>query len=127
MSEGYLLDAESIQLLRQDHEFLASIVQSQAGRRHINHAGGGGGGSAMGRLTSAITPADDSLTGTTFTFRKFIVDDGTTKPKTLKEDTDDTDGVNRSTLLTANVDGFVIVSKIHGEWIPVYCEDICPA
>ena len=123
--DGYLLDEASILQLRADHEELWAEVHSPAGRRHINHAGGGPAGDIMGRLTTAITPADNSRTGSKFKFRKFVVDDGATDPKTLKEETDDTDGVNRSTLLTASVDGFVIVSRIHGEWVPVWAEDPC--
>jgi len=123
--DGFLLDEESILQLRRDHEELWSQVHSPNRRRHINHAGGGGGGSAVGRATSAITPADDSLAGTSFTFRKFVVDDSATTPKTLKEEEDDSDGVNRFKHLSAGVDAIVMVVKIHGEWTVVSCEDAC--
>mgnify|MGYP000370249946 CR=1 FL=1 len=88
--------------------------------------GGGGGASAVGRATSAITPADDSLAGTSFTFRRFVVDDSDSKPKTLKEEDDDSDGVNRFKHLSAGVDAIVIVHQINGEWTVSAAEDVCP-
>ena len=88
---------------------------------------GGGGGAAIGELTSAITPASNSMTGaTTFTFKKYIIENGSTKPKLLKEDSKDTDGVNRSTRLSADTGGLVIVNKINGEWVAIRAEDKCP-
>ena len=100
-------------------------VTPQRGR-YPNAGASGGGGSAVGRATSAITPADDSLVGTAFTFRRFIVDDGATSPKKLKEDDKDSDGVNRYKHLSAGVDSLVFVTKINGEWTLISAEDVCP-
>ena len=91
---------------------------------------------AQGRLTSALTPCDNALTGaTTFTFARYVTDssiDPQTDPVTMMEETSgdppeavETDGVNRSKLEAA-VDGHVVCVKINGEWVPVLCFDICP-
>lgn len=137
-SDGYLLDEASIRQLRADHEELWSQVHSPLRRRHINHQGGGGGGGAVeGRLLTAITPASNSLSGaTTFTFAKYVkdADNPQTTPATLKEELisgstttpNPTTGVNRSTQLSAGVDGYVVCVKVNGEWRPVWCEDVCP-
>ena len=89
----------------------------------------GGGERAEGRLVSPITPASDSLNGaTTFRFRRFRSDkdvDPQTDPATLKEESKDTNGVNRSTKLSANEGGYVVCVKTNGEWRPVWCEDEC--
>ena len=91
---------------------------------------------AQGRLTSALTPCDNALTGaTTFTFARYVTDssiDPQTDPVTMMEETSgeppeavETDGVNRSKLEAA-VDGHVVCVKINGEWVPVLAFDICP-
>lgn len=97
----------------------------------------GGQTAAQGRLTSALTPCDNALTGaTTFTFARYVTDgsiDPQTDPVTMMEEVDDadppviveTDGVNRSKLEAA-VDGHVVCVKISGEWVPVLAFDICP-
>ena len=96
----------------------------------------GGQTAAQGRLTSALTPCDNALTGaTTFTFARYVTDssiDPQTDPVTMTEETSgdppeavETDGVNRSKLEAA-VDGHVVCVKINGEWVPVLAFDICP-
>ena len=96
----------------------------------------GGQTAAQGRLTSALTPCDNALTGaTTFTFARYVTDgsiDPQTDPVTMMEETSgdppeavETDGVNRSKLEAA-VDGHVVCVKINGEWVPVLAFDICP-
>jgi len=91
---------------------------------------------AQGRLTSALAPCDNALTGaTTFTFARYVTDgsiDPQTDPVTMTEETSgdppeavETEGVNRSKLEAA-VDGHVVCVKINGEWVPVLCFDICP-
>lgn len=46
----------------------------------------GGGNFVEGRLTTAMTPASNSLTGaTTFKFKRFVVLDGSVTPKILQE------------------------------------------
>ena len=106
------------------------------GRRTRRVIGGGGGSAAQGRLTSALTPCDNALTGaTTFTFARYVTDssiDPQTDPVTMMEEVDDadppviveTDGVNRSKLEAA-VDGHVVCVKINGEWVPVLVTDVC--
>ena len=106
------------------------------GRRTRRVIGGGAGSAAQGRLTSALTPCDNALTGaTTFTFARYVTDseiDPQTDPVTMTEETSgeppeavETDGVNRSKLEAA-VDGHVVCVKINGEWVPVLAFDICP-
>ena len=106
------------------------------GRRTRRVIGGGAGSAAQGRLTSALTPCDNALTGaTTFTFARYVTDssiDPQTDPVTMMEETSgdppeavETDGVNRSKLEAA-VDGHVVCVKINGEWVPVLAFDICP-
>jgi len=96
----------------------------------------GGQTAAQGRLTSALTPCDNALTGaTTFTFARYVTDsdiDPQTDPVTMMEEVSgdppeavETEGVNRSKLEAA-VDGHVVCVKINGEWVPVLCFDICP-
>ena len=96
----------------------------------------GGQTAAQGRLTSALTPCDNALTGaTTFTFARYVTDssiDPQTDPVTMMEEMSgdppesvETDGVNRSKLEAA-VDGHVVCVKINGEWVPVLAFDICP-
>lgn len=96
----------------------------------------GGQTAAQGRLTSALSPCDNALTGaTTFTFARYVTDgsiDPQTDPVTMTEETSgdppeavETDGVNRSKLEAA-VDGHVVCVKINGEWVPVLAFDICP-
>lgn len=96
----------------------------------------GGQTAAQGRLTSALTPCDNALTGaTTFTFARYVTDgsiDPQTDPVTMTEEMSgdppeavETDGVNRSKLEAA-VDGHVVCVKISGEWVPVLAFDICP-
>ena len=96
----------------------------------------GGQTAAQGRLTSALTPCDNALTGaTTFTFARYVTDsdiDPQTDPVTMTEEMSgdppeavETDGVNRSKLEAA-VDGHVVCVKINGEWVPVLAFDICP-
>jgi hypothetical protein len=96
----------------------------------------GGQTAAQGRLTSALTPCDNALTGaTTFTFARYVTDssiDPQTDPVTMMEEMRgdppeavETDGVNRSKLEAA-VDGHVVCVKINGEWVPVLAFDICP-
>lgn len=96
----------------------------------------GGQTAAQGRLTSALSPCDNALTGaTTFTFARYVTDssiDPQTDPVTMMEETSgeppeavETDGVNRSKLEAA-VDGHVVCVKINGEWVPVLAFDICP-
>lgn len=91
---------------------------------------------AQGRLTSALTPCDNALTGATaFTFARYVTDgsiDPQTDPVTMMEEVDDadppviveTDGVNRSKLEAA-VDGHVVCVKINGEWVAVLAFDVC--
>ena len=87
---------------------------------------GGGGNFIEGRLTSGITPASNELTGAnTFTFRRFIVLDGTVTPKILQEADEDEVGVNRDTTLSANVDAYVHLKKLQGEWRPSPVSDKC--
>ena len=106
------------------------------GRRTRRVIGGGAGSAAQGRLTSALTPCDNALTGaTTFTFARYVTDsdiDPQTDPVTMMEEMSgdppeavETDGVNRSKLEAA-VDGHVVCVKINGEWVPVLAFDICP-
>ena len=96
----------------------------------------GGQTAAQGRLTSALSPCDNALTGaTTFTFARYVTDsdiDPQTDPVTMMEEMSgdppeavETDGVNRSKLEAA-VDGHVVCVKINGEWVPVLAFDICP-
>ena len=96
----------------------------------------GGQTAAQGRLTSALAPCDNALTGaTTFTFARYVTDssiDPQTDPVTMMEEMSgdppeavETDGVNRSKLEAA-VDGHVVCVKINGEWVPVLAFDICP-
>ena len=96
----------------------------------------GGQTAAQGRLTSALSPCDNALTGaTTFTFARYVTDssiDPQTDPVTMTEETSgdppeavETEGVNRSKLEAA-VDGHVVCVKINGEWVPVLAFDICP-
>ena len=96
----------------------------------------GGQTAAQGRLTSALSPCDNALTGaTTFTFARYVTDsdiDPQTDPVTMMEEVSgdppeavETDGVNRSKLEAA-VDGHVVCVKINGEWVPVLAFDICP-
>jgi hypothetical protein len=105
------------------------------GRRTRRVIGGGAGSAAQGRLTSALTPCDNALTGaTTFTFARYVTDssiDPQTDPVTMMEETSgeppeavETDGVNRSKLEAA-VDGHVVCVKINGEWVPVLVFDQC--
>jgi hypothetical protein len=95
----------------------------------------GGQTAAQGRLTSALTPCDNALTGATkFTFARYVTDssiDPQTDPVTMMEETSgeppeavETDGVNRSKLEAA-VDGHVVCVKINGEWVPVLVFDQC--
>ena len=87
---------------------------------------GGGGNFIEGRLTSAMTPASNSLTGaTTFTFRRFVVLDGSVTPKILEERDEDETGVNRDTTLSADVDAYCHFKRIQGEWRPSPVSDIC--
>ena len=96
----------------------------------------GGQTAAQVRLTSALSPCDNALTGaTTFTFARYVTDsdiDPQTDPVTMMEEASgdppeavETDGVNRSKLEAA-VDGHVVCVKIKGEWVPVLAFDICP-
>ena len=96
----------------------------------------GGQTAAQGRLTSALTPCNNALTGaTTFTFARYVTDseiDPQTDPVTMREETSgeppeavETDGVNRSKLEAA-VDGHVVCVKINGEWVAVLAFDVCP-
>ena len=105
------------------------------GRRTRRVIGGGAGSAAQGRLTSALAPCDNALTGaTTFTFARYVTDssiDPQTDPVTMMEETSgeppeavETDGVNRSKLEAA-VDGHVVCVKINGEWVPVLAFDQC--
>lgn len=74
LGEGYTLDAASIHQLRQDHDLLMGMVGGPAGRRYISRSVGGSGG-AQGRLTSALLPCDNSLTGAKqFTFVRYVID-----------------------------------------------------
>lgn len=96
----------------------------------------GGQTAAQGRLTSALTPCDNALTGATkFTFARYVTDssiDPQTDPVTMMEEVDDadppviveTDGVNRSPL-EASAGGHVVCVKINGEWVPVLVFDQC--
>ncbi len=87
----------------------------------------GGGNFVEGRLTTAMTPASNSLTGaTTFKFKRFVVLDGSVTPKILKEkEGEDETGVNRDTTLAAGVDAYVHLKKINGEWRPSPVSDVC--
>jgi len=101
-------------------------VTPSRGRYPNAGASGGGGNFIEGRLTSAISPASNSLTGaTTFTFRRFTVLDGSVEPKILQEEPDDETGVNRDTTLEADVDAYVHCKKINGEWRPSPVSDVC--
>lgn len=87
---------------------------------------GGGGNFIEGRLTSAMTPASNSLTGaTTFTFRRYVVLDGSVTPKILEERDEDETGVNRDTTLSADVDAYIHCKRIQGEWRPSPVSDVC--
>ena len=96
----------------------------------------GGNEALIGRLITAISPASNSLTGATeFKVALWVPDpdiDPQTVPKTLMEEVDDdfvlieTYCVNRSTKLSANSGGMVILNRINGELIPCWVEDICP-
>jgi len=89
-------------------------------------SGSSGGNFIEGRLTSAMSPASNSLTGaTTFTFRRFTVLDGSVEPKILREEPDDETGVNRDTTLEADVDAYIHCKKINGEWRPSPVSDVC--
>jgi hypothetical protein len=140
LDEGFSLDRDSIHQLRDDHNLLSSMVRSAGGRRAVlypSNSGPAQAGAAQGRLTSALTPCDNALTGaTTFTFARYVTDseiDPQTDPVTMMEEVDDadppviveTDGVNRSKLEAA-VDGHVVCVKINGEWVPVLVFDVCP-
>ena len=139
LDDGYSLSEDSIKQLRDDHNLLSSMVRSAGGRRTVLHPSNSGpaqAGAAQGRLTSALTPCDNALTGaTTFTFARYVTDssiDPQTDPVTMTEETSgdppeavETDGVNRSKLEAA-VDGHVVCVKINGEWVPVLAFDICP-
>lgn len=107
----------------------AGKIDTEKKRILVMQMSGGGGSAAEGRLLTAITPATDSLDGATrFTFRRFKTDktiDPQTDPVTLVEDSQDTDGINRSTKLSANEGGYVVCVKTNGEWRPVWCEDEC--
>ena len=138
LDEGFSLDRDSISQLRDDHNLLSSMVRSAGGRRTVLHPSNSGpaqAGAAQGRLTSALSPCDNALTGaTTFTFARYVTDgsiDPQTDPVTMMEEMSgdppeavETDGVNRSKLEAA-VDGHVVCVKINGEWVPVLVTDVC--
>jgi hypothetical protein len=79
---------------------------------------------AEGRLTTAITAATDGrVEATSFTFRQWSSGDG--EGGELTESDTDTTGYNRSNVLVASVDSFVVCIRVNGEWRPVYTEEIC--
>ena len=92
-------------------------------RRKYPVGGGGGMQVVEGRLTSAITPADNSRTDpTTFTFRKWT---GDGEGELDEADSDET-GYNRSTQLSVGSGGYVVCAKINGTWRPIAWDESCP-
>ena len=85
-------------------------------------AGSGDSGLAEGRLTTALDPATNSLTGgSTFSFRQYIDSGSDEIPKVLINDMT-LDGVNRSTTLEADAGVYIICGKINGEWRPIWVD-----
>lgn len=135
--DGFLLTGESIQRLRADHDLLASMVRSSAGRRTVLYPSSAGHEptGAIGRATTAVPAASSNLIGAGFKFVRFVLDDSIdpqTVPPTFKEEVDEdgeiieTDGANYSTKLTGNVDAFVQFKRVNGVWVVDYLEDVCP-
>lgn len=87
---------------------------------------GGGALIVRGRATSIVPAAGSPLTGTTFTFRKLIMDDPSITPKKLKEEPIDTPAVNRWTLVSGGVDSLVLCGFFYGAWELIEIQQVCP-
>lgn len=87
----------------------------------------GGSTVLLGRATSQIIAASNSLTGaTTFQYKEWITLDGTTTPHTEQEAEDASLGINRFTQLSAPVDSIVVIAKINGENQLIGIQEVCP-
>jgi len=85
-------------------------------------AGSADSGIVEGRLTNAINPASNSLTGgTTFAFIQYI-DSGTDVIPRVLIDDEVLFGVNRSTTLASEAGVYVICAKINDEWRPIWVD-----
>ena len=132
--DGYVVSSEDFERLSRTVEYVESIVESPSKRRHVNYPSTASAIGVIGLALTAITPAPDNLTGTSFDFVKIVVDPdaAASVPKKRKLELDDegepkvTKGVNHSTKLSANVNAFVKCQRIDGGELEVYsAEDEC--
>jgi len=88
---------------------------------------GSGSTVAMGRATTGISAASNSLTGaTTFSWKRFVNLDAGVTPHTQQEEAEATAGVNRAPLISAGIDSVVIMSFTEGEWLLIGLQEACP-